>query len=326
MTLLSRRALLASACVGTPMLLAGRSARAAAYPARDIQVIVPNAPGGSSDTYVRFIAPVLERYLPGNANIVPINVAGGGGAKGVVELYRARPDGYTLAIFNIPGAFILQQQQHSRAYDLAKISWIGLIAEGEHYVIAAGKNSPLKTFDDLKALSRKRPVKFSVTGPEGTGYAATKIGTRLLGIRTQLISGYKGAVDYVVAAIRGDVDAVVVGRPTAMRFVRGGTLRVLASFERKSSIPGVPDATTLGQPDLAQITIERPLGGPPGLPAAVQTTLSTALAKAEADPMVKQWAMKNDLTMMAKTPAEVTAMVARQKEFFDRWKDYLVAG
>jgi tripartite-type tricarboxylate transporter receptor subunit TctC len=320
----TRRDLLVAGIAG-PTVLSGHCAFAAdnAFPARNIQFMIPYAPGGGFDVYVRVIAPVMENYLPHRVSIVPLNVAGGGGSKGTAELFRARPDGYSIGIFNIPGAFILQQQQGGSAYDLAKFSWIGAVGEGEHYAIAVAANSPLKTYDDLKALSRQRPVKFSATGPEGTAYAATLIGTRLLGLRTQLITGYKGSADYVVAAVRGDSDAVIAGIPTATRFVRSRTIRLLASFERKSSFPGIPDATSLGQPDLDQITIERVVGAPPGTPAAIQAVISTALAKALADPRVQNWARDNDLVMTPKTPPETATLVQRQREFFDRWKNFL---
>ncbi len=320
----TRRDLLLAGIAG-PAVLRGRTAFAedGPFPARNIQFMIPYAPGGGFDVYVRVIAPVMENYLPHRVNIVPLNVAGGGGSKGTAELFRARPDGYTIGIFNIPGAFILQQQQGGSAYDLAKFAWIGAVGEGEHYAIAVAANSPLKTFDDLKALSRRRPVKFSATGPEGTAYAATLIGTRLLGLRTQLITGYKGSADYVVAAVRGDSDAVIAGIPTATRFVRAKTIRLLASFERKSSFPGIPDATALGQPDLDQITIERVVGAPPGTPAGIQSIVSAALAKALADPRVQNWAKDNDLVMTSKTPAETATLVARQRLFFDRWKNFL---
>ena len=323
-----RRRDLIRAGIAAPALFATRGvfAAGAEFPARNIQFIIPYAPGGGFDVYVRVIAPVMEEYLPRRVNIIPVNVAGGGGSKGSVQLYRARPDGYSIGIFNIPGAFILQQQQGGSAYDLAKFAWIGTVGEGEHYAIAVGANSPLKSFDDLKALSNQRPVKFSATGPEGTAYAATLIGTRLLSLRTQLITGYKGSADYVVAAVRGDSDAVIAGLPTAMRFVRSKTIRLLASFERKSSFPGIPDATALGQPDLDQITIERVVGASPGTPAAIQTVISTTLAKALADARVQNWAKENDLVMTAKSPAETAALVARQRVFFDRWKNYLVTG
>jgi tripartite-type tricarboxylate transporter receptor subunit TctC len=253
-------------------------------------------------------------------------MANGAGARGVVQLYRARPDGYTVGIINIPGVFILQQQQNSRDYDLADVSWFGAIGEGEHYVLAVAADSPIRSLDDLKALSQRRPVRFSVTGPAGTGQAATVIGTELLGVRRQLISGYSGSAEFIVAAIRGDSDAVVASLPTALRYMQAGHIRFLASFERTSSIPDIPDATSLGQPDLAQITVERVVGAPPGLPGEIRDVLSDALANALTDPAVVRWGAQNNLVMTPKTPAQVAAIVARQREFFDRWKNYLAAG
>src|SRR5215472_7224624 len=270
----NRRDVVIGAGAAASALVLPRVAQAApaGFPNKNIQFVIPYAPGGGFDVYPRVVAPVMEKYLPNKANIVPINVPAGGGSRGVAQLYRAKPDGYTIGILNVPGMFILQQQQGAGAYDLAKFSWIGTMGEGERYVIAVGTKSPLKSYADLKALSLKRPVKLSVTGPEGTAYAATMIGTQLLGLRTQLITGYKGSADYVVAAIRGDSDAVIAAIPTTLRFMRGGTIRVLASFETHSSFPGVPDATALGQPDLDNISVERVIAGPPGIPADIQNT------------------------------------------------------
>jgi tripartite-type tricarboxylate transporter receptor subunit TctC len=104
------------------------------------------------------------------------------------------------------------------------------------------------------------------------------------------------------------------------------TIRILASFETRSTLPGVPDATTLGQPDLDQITIERVVGAPPGLPADIQAILSAALNKALVDPKVVAWAKENDLVMSVRTSAEAAALVAQQRVFFDKWKRYLVTG
>jgi len=324
---LTRRNVVIGAGAAASALALPRMAQSApaGFPNKNIQFVIPYAPGGGFDVYVRVIAPVMEKYLPNKVNIVPINVASGGGSRGVAQLYRSKPDGYTFGILNVPGMFILQQQQGAGAYDLAKFSWIGAMGEGERYVIAVGSKSPLKTFADLKALSAKRPVKLSVTGPEGTAYAATMIGTRLLNLKTQLITGYKGSADYVVAAIRGDSDAVIAAIPTTLRFVRGGTVRVLASFETKSSFPGVPDATALGQPELDNISVERVVAGPPGMPADIQNTLSMALGKALADPVVVKWAKENDLVMRSRTPQETTALVAEQRKFFDKFKNYLTA-
>ena len=129
----------------------------------------------------------------------------------------------------------------------------------------------------------------------------------------------------VVAAVRGDSDAVIAAIPTTMRYVRGGTVRPIVSFETHSSVPGIPDATSLGQPDLDKISVERLIAAPPGVPADVQAVLSTALAKALADPIVVKWAKENDLIMKPKTPQEAAATLAEQRAFFDKWKSVLGA-
>jgi tripartite-type tricarboxylate transporter receptor subunit TctC len=325
---ITRRSLIISAGVAAPALVTSRlsfAAPASDFPNKPIRFIIPYAPGGGFDVYVRMVAPVMEQFLPRRASIIPFNVSGTGGARGIAQLYRQRADGYTIGIVNIPGAFVLQQQQGGGAYDLARFSWIGAMGEGEHYVIAVGNNSPLKSYADLKALSAQRPVKFSVTGPEGTAHSATLIGTRLLGIRPQLISGYQSSADYVVAAIRGDSDAVIAGFPTAMRFVRGNQIRLLATFRREPGSP-IPDAVALGQPELDQIRIERVVAAPPGLPAELQTILSNALAKAVVDPKVVAWGKENDVVMLPKTAPETATLVAQQRVFFDRWKSFLATG
>jgi len=326
---MTRRDLMISASLAAPALLAPRNARsapAANFPAKNIQLVIPYAPGGGFDIYVRVVTPVMEKYLPRKVSIVPLNVASGGGSRGVTQAYRARPDGYTITILNIPGMFILQDQQGTAAYDLNRFTWIGAMGEGEKYFISVGQNSPLKTFDDLKRLSAQRPVKLSVTGPEGTAYMAAVVGTQLMGLRTQLITGYRGSADYVVAAVRGDSDAVVAALPTTMRFRRGGQLRPLASFETKSSIPGIPDATSLGRPELDLIRVERLVAAPPNTPVEAVDILSAALAKALVDPAVVKWAAENDVVMKPKTPQEAVAILNEQRAFYQKWKPSLTAG
>lgn len=320
MRMLTRRTVL----VGMGALLPVSIARAAQqFPEKNIQFIIPYAAGGGFDAYVRFISPVMEQYLPARADIVPVNIAAASGSRGISQLFRAKPDGYTIGIFDLPGMFIEQAVQGNTAYDLSKFAWIGCMGEGERYLLAVGVNSPIRTFADLKALSAKRPIKFSSTGIEGTATAATIIGSEMLGLRRQLITGYRGSSDYIVAAIRGDSDAVISATSTMMKFARAGQLRIIASFAAHSAIAGIPDATTLGKPELDQITVERPVAAPPGTPASIQNILSDALAKALKDPKVVAWAAGNDVVMNPKTPQQAEALVTRERAFFERWKTYL---
>jgi tripartite-type tricarboxylate transporter receptor subunit TctC len=294
---------------------------AAGYPERDITFIIPNQVGGGFDAYVRAIAPAMEKYLPNKVNIVPLNIPAGGGAKGVNQLYRARPDGYTIGILNIPGLFVLQAR--GGGYDLNKFTWLAGLGR-DPYGLAVPWNSPVKSVADLKALSATRPVKFTTTGPDGTAYGVTMIATELLGIKLQLITGYKGSSEYVAAAVRGDGDAVITNLPILARFEAGQSLRLLASFTKDGSRPDVPDAAALGHPQLADITVERMVAAPPNLPADIKKILVEAIDKAVNDPAVIALSEKAGMGLALQSPDEVTADVHAQANFFDKWRKYLV--
>lgn len=305
-------------------LLAARYAHAAgsSFPEKDITFIIPYSAGGGFDNYVRAIATPMEKYLPHKVTIIPTNVPAGGGTRGTNQLYRAKPDGYTIAIFNIPGMFVLQKSGDA-GYDLGKVTWLGSIGR-DHYGLGVGANSPLKSVADLKALSAKRPVKFTTTGPEATAYAATQIATEVLGIKAQMIGGYKGSNEYVVAAIRGDGDAVITALPLLRRMQAGGELRILAAFEEHADIPGADDSTTLHQPELSQIVLERLIGAPPSLPADIKAILADALGKAVADPTVATWAKKSGSELAWASPDRAAQILADQAKFFEKWKKFLV--
>jgi tripartite-type tricarboxylate transporter receptor subunit TctC len=323
---MKRRTLLIGAGAIAPVLVLPRFARAAAgdFPAKDITFIIPYSAGGGFDNYVRALSPVMEKHLPHKVTIIPTNVAAGGGTRGTNQLYRAKPDGYTIAIFNIPGMFVLQKRGGTE-YDLTKVTWLGSIGR-DHYGIGVGANSPIKSVADLKKLSATRPVKFTTTGPEATAYAATLIGTELLGIKAQMIGGYKGSNDYVVAAIRGDGDAVITALPLLRRMQAGGELRIIADFQDHSTVPGADDATSLGQKELSDIVLERLIGAPPGLPADIKAILADALNKSVADPEVVAWAKKSDSELTWEPPERATQILAAQAQFFQKWKKFLAPG
>ena len=78
----------------------------AAYPEKNITLIIPFSTGGGFDTYARLIAPYVEKYLPRKVKVIPKNMPGAGGRMGLAAGYRAKPDGYTLTLANIPGVAI----------------------------------------------------------------------------------------------------------------------------------------------------------------------------------------------------------------------------
>lgn len=288
----------------------------AAYPQKDITFIIPEGAGGGVDINARFLAAAMAKALPHRVHIVPINVASGGGGKGIAQLYRAPPDGYTIGIINLGGIFALQRVRHM-PYDFTKFAWFGTVSKGDNYAIGVSTRSPIKTYADLVALSKTRPVTFTATGPDGSGYVATTIGTQLLGLNARMVTGYKSSTDYLVGAMRGDADAVI-GAITNLKHMKG-QLRIIASFEKHSSVPGIPDATTLGQPELTDVMALRALTAPPGTPQHILDLLEAALAVASKDKKFVTWAKRNDEPIQLRSADETVEAVMRRKALVDRW-------
>jgi tripartite-type tricarboxylate transporter receptor subunit TctC len=287
---IGRRDFIAGMAVAGTGLAIG-PAQAAAFPAQDISFIIPFAAGGGFDQYIRAIMPAMKAELPASINVLPNNITGAAGARGVNQLYHAKPDGYTICIINTPG-IILMQAQGLLGFDPAELTWLCNMGS-DAYGLAVRKDSPLKTVDDLRALAKKGPVKFTGDGPGGTSYTATHIFAHLFDFESQVITGYKGSSDYIVAAMRGDGDATIGALSTLSPFIESGMMRLLVSFEEHSSYPGAADATTLKQPDLTKITVLRMVAGPPKMKPDVANQLSNYLVTAMKDPKVIAWAKAN---------------------------------
>ena len=293
-----------AAAAAAPALLMPRLALGAtAFPSRSIQFIIPYAAGGGFDTFVRYVAPVMEAHLPNKVTIVPFNIATGGGMRGITQLYRSRPDGHTIGIVDMPGMFVQQAVHGANGYDMAKFSWVGCMGEGERYLVGVGMNSPLKTFDDLKALSAQRPVKFAVTGLDGTATAACIIGTELLGVRRQLITGYRGSSEFIVAAIRGDFGC------GHLRDVDDDEVRARQSDPHHCVVRDEVEHPGHSRRDRARQTrarcdhrrtadrrTARNADRDPGHPVGWRSQ------KPWPNPRLQTWAKDNDITMRSKTP------------------------
>lgn len=299
------------------LLLVSASALAA-YPEKNIDVIIPYAAGGGFDNYVRGVLPVLAKHLPNHVNLIPRNMPGAGGRKGATAVYRAKPDGYTIGAFNLPGLMLPQVLGEPVSYDLARVTWLGRLSE-DQYALVVANSSGISSIADLRAL--RRSVKIASTGIASSAQIASVIAAHLLGLDATVISGYQGSQAYLLAVLRGDGDAALA--PTNSLSAYAEDLRVIASFERESSFPGVPTPASLGQPDLARLSVQRVLGAPPELDPEAHRVLGAALAAALADPELHAWSESAHLPL-APLSADDTAMLYEdQRAFYEKYKDIL---
>ncbi len=325
--LIGRRHFITSAAaLGASSLLgSGVPVFAAGYPDRDISFIVPYPPGGAYDQYVRILLQPLSQALPSHVTVVPNNVAGAGGARAANVLYRSKPDGYTISVLNAMGLILLKLKGGTIGFDLNDLTWVGNLARDE-YALVVAPNSKYKSVEDLQKASLTSPIKFSAPGPGTASYAAILIGTHLLDIRAQLITGFRGASDSMLAVTRGDVDATILTLPAVRQMTQGNFLSVVATFQEHSTIPGAEDATSLKVPELAEIIEIRPVAAPPHVAPEIVATLSTALTKAMKDPMVLAWAKTTGASLDPMTSEETTKIIRDQSSFMARWKALLPHG
>ncbi len=209
---------------GICVLASACSTASAEFPAKDIRIIIPFSPGGGFDSYIRALTPILEKHLGSDVTILPINTPGAGGRRGALETFRAKPDGYTIGVFNMPGVLIPQLQDDSVGYDLGKITWLATLGNDPYAYVVNGKGS-FQSFDQI--MAQKQPVLYGATGPSSTSYISTKILNETLGIPYKIVTGYTGSSEYTMGVMRGDVTAALVSMSTARPYIKSGITSLL---------------------------------------------------------------------------------------------------
>jgi tripartite-type tricarboxylate transporter receptor subunit TctC len=264
------------------------------YPSKPITWIVPMSPGGGFDTYSRGVGQIMEKYL--GQPVVIKNMPGAGNRTGTNAIYRARPDGYTIGIINVPGMAAGQMLMKTR-FDLDKFTWLGGVSI-EKYVMATSSKSPYYTVEDLK--KSKTPINVGVTGKGATAYTVAIIGMKSFDVPFRLVSGYGGSSEAIVGAIRGDVAIVNYSLTSILPHVKSGDLRPIIVFtkERDPFYPNTPCVTEVGKGELAALGVPRLIAAPPKTPKDRYQKLAKALEQTLKDPQLIAWSKK------AKRPIE----------------------
>ena len=289
----------------------------AAYPDRNLDVIVPYAPGGGFDLYARAVARIMERTLGGGANIIARNMPGAGGTRGIVAMFKAPADGYTFAILDLPGAMQPQLLGEQVAYDLDKVTWLGVVNVGT-YSLVVGRKSPFQTLDAFRSGTPHAPF-IATTG--SNMLAAAKIAVATLKADARYLTGFQGGPETHLAVMRGEADAAMGIDLTIARHLETGDLKQLLAFQRKGTRgAGTAVATVddIGHPELANLSLYRLFAAPPGLPDDVRLKLTDAVQKALHDPELRAWAETTNSPLDPGTPEAALRFYQEQKAFMLR--------
>jgi len=264
--------LLACATVGT-------ATAATAYPAKPIRMVVPFAPGGSTDLVGRMIAQKLADLL--GQSVFVDNRAGGATNIGAEFAARSAPDGYTLFMASstqVINASLFPKLNYDLARDFAAIS----IIASSPAMLVVSPNVSARSVKELVALIRAQPGKlaFASGGTGSTGHLAGEL-FRISDPAINVIHvPYKGSGPAMIDLLSGQVQ-YLFGFTDVLPFVKSGKLRALAvtSAKRLEDFPDLPSMQESGLKDF-EVSVWFGLLAPAGTPAEIVDQLNAQTAKA----------------------------------------------
>ena len=273
---------------GAALLLAGHAALAA-WPEKPITLVVPFAPGGSSDNVARTIAPLLGEKL--GQPVVIENVGGAGGMLGTQRTVRAPADGYTVLVGSGSEILINKVINPALAYDgIRDLTPVNFLATGP-MVLVGKPGLPPANVRDLIQYARARPGALSYASA-GNG-TPMHVAGELLKMRAGIFLThipYRGAGPALVDLMGGQIDLGVSTLSAAQPYIRAGKLKAYAVTSAKPS-ELAPDIPALGMvPGLEGFDLGVWFGLflPAKTPADVVQKLQAAAQQVMADPGVRK--------------------------------------
>lgn len=290
---------------------------------KNVNLGIPSDAGGGYDTYVRLLARHYQKHLPGNPNMVPQNVPGGGGLVQANRLFNTEPkDGTVIGLVRASVLYEGVFGNPQAKFDGRKFAWLGnLNADRDTCIFwhTTGIESP-KDFYGKEVL-------VGATGTGAMSFSFPTVYNDVLGTKFKIIMGYKGTADRVLAMERGELQGacgLTTGtfRATLEQPYKEGKLK-LATIAGLSNDPNFPDAANIldeaKRPEqrqaleflFAQMEIGRAMAAPPGTPAARIETLRKGFDATVKDPEFLADAEKLKLDISPISGANTAAVVEK---------------
>ena len=289
--------------------------QAQTYPSRQITLVVPFPPGGSTDVAGRIMAEKMRPFL--GQPVIIENVGGAGGSIAVGRVARAAPDGYTIDIGQWDthvGSII-----YPLNYDLQKdFEPIGLISVNPQLMVAR-KTLPADDLKGLVAHMKANPGKVTFVNQNAAGQVSGILLQQLTDTRVQFIP-YRGAGPAMTDLISGQVDLLVVQGAVALPQVRGGTIKAIANLSprRSASMPDIPTSDEGGVPGL-YMSGWFGFFAPKGTPKDIIAKLNGAMVQVLADPAVRARFAELGLDVASREQQTPEGLAAFQKAEIEKW-------
>ena len=228
------------------LLASAVSAQTPYYQGKSVRIVVGYLAGDTHDVWARTIARYLPKYIPGNPDIIVVNMPGAGSIIAANHVYSvAKPDGLTVGMFS-PTLYHAQLTGRKEVqFDWAKFTWISSPVRNGH-LLYMRSDAPYKTLDDIRKAAEA--PRCSATGVATTSYDIPKLLEDTLGLKFRIITGYPGGAEQDLALERGEVDCRAIptsaffGREPFLTWFKKGFVRIMlqTARQRNAKIADVP--------------------------------------------------------------------------------------
>ena len=281
------------------------------YPVRPIRIIVPYAPGGSTDVVFRILAPRLSENL--GQQVLVENRPGAASTIGLDLVAKSAPDGYTVGVANIAyGAnpTLYKKMPFDAEKDLAPVSLVSIVT----MVLSVHPSVPAKSVKQLIALAKSKPgtLNYGSAGNGSANHLATARFAHMTG--TNLVHvPYKGGGPAVVSIVSGETAVLFATIPSAIQHFKSGKLVPLgvSRAQRNAALPDIPTVAEAGVPGYEAIEWNGAMV-PTGTPAAVVNRLHQAIVKAVAIPDIKERVNGLGADLVGNSPDEFRAFLKNE--------------
>jgi tripartite-type tricarboxylate transporter receptor subunit TctC len=279
------------------------------YPSRTVKIVIPSAPGSTTDTLARIVADQLGRKW-GKTTIVE-NIAGGAMNIGAYNVARAAPDGYTLFIAPPSPLSFNHLLYRDPGYDPTRFVPIAMLAKIPN-VLVVRNNLPATTLKELVDYGKANPGKLSYAS-QGVGSTAHLSAAQLevqAGIKMVHVP-YRGAQPALTDVVAGHVDMFFDTLATSVPLYRDSKVKLLgvADLQRAGAVPDVPTFSEAGLPGFKSITWFG-LVAPPATSAALAEKINRDVVEILARTDVGDMLRKISLEAGAATPADTAKFFA----------------
>ena len=290
------------------------------YKGRNVTLVVGYSVGGGYDAYARLLGRYFGKHIPGNPSVVPEQMTGAGSLRSANFIYSvAAKDGSVFGTFS--RSMGISPLVDKAEFDSRKFTWLGSVTD-DNTTCVTWNTSQIKNWDDFLT----KPSKFGGEGAGADPDIWTLLYKNVFGAKAQLVSGYPGTNDTVLAMERGEIDGLcgiswstIKSRHPEWLTSHSVNIIVQAALKKEPEISAVPLATELTKtPEQLQIiklllvsqAMARPFAAPPGLPADRKAALLSAFDATMKDADFLAEAQKLNFDVRPVSATTIDAMLA----------------